>query len=156
MVNFQQEGGGSSLIFIKYWSEDCCGYYQEREERLRCETKFKGSRTLTTTFVTLSSNNYKSLLFLQISFNILSWHILLISVYSISTLSSLPSIIPAIPSSLSRYLLSVQRYACRWATSRHRVNTTTSHWGKSGIHNIICKRVACAITANMLRPDAQE
>ena len=83
-------------------------YYQEREERLSCETKFEGSTTLTTTFVTLSSNNYKSLLFLQISFNILSCHILLISIYSISTLSSLPSIIPVIPSSLSRYLLSTQ------------------------------------------------
>ena len=98
-------------------------YYQEREERLSCETKFEGSTTLTTTFVTLSSNNYKSLLFLQISFNILSCHILLISIYSISTLSSLPSIIPVIPSSLSRYLLSTQRYTSRQATPRQRVVT---------------------------------
>ena len=77
----------------------------------------------------LSSNNYKFPSFLEISFYIPSCHILLISIYSISTLSSLPSVIPVIPSSLSRHLLSTQHYASRRAMSQQRHSRRTLRGG---------------------------
>ena len=108
------------LYLSRDWREDY-GLPSRKRRAITLWDKARRFNDARNHFVTHSSNNYKFLSFLQISFYIPSCHILLISIiYSISTLSSLPSIIPVIPSSLSRYLLSTQRYASRRATPRHR------------------------------------
>ena len=101
-----RRGGGSSLTFI-----------ESQKGRLWSTIKIQINNAHTH-FVTLSSNNYKFLTFPQISFDILSCHSLLISLYYISTLF-VSSVQNPRDSFLTFTLSSVRATLRFWGEPRH-------------------------------------
>ena len=86
MLHSQQKGEGLSVVAIEGYKGRLCSTIKEEESAYLSWDEVWRFFDAHNYFVTLSKINYESNTFPQVSFYILSYHILLISLYHISTL----------------------------------------------------------------------